>query len=305
MLTYQFFNAVPKIEVSNGEFRICCPECDDDNFHLYVNTTKEVFHCFKCEYGGRIKKEIIGGSTDLSRFEQKVSQYLRTVPLNGSEEYVTQLIGRTLPPSKHITLNAEDNAPRNYLYQRGITWDDIRNYQIHYSKEHNSIYRDMVIFPIEPKWGQFPNQHLGVGYFVCRRITNEEPKYINAPWEKKDTIFLIDNKGPYSGCLVIVEGIIDAITIAKYGFSVCALLGKKANADQLVKIKSLNYSKYLIYLDVDALAQAVKLKSYFHNSALVYTSMGDANYLHNYNSQLLKETLENEYRHLSNKKSEM
>jgi DNA primase len=34
-----------------NELRICCPLCDDSKFHGYVNVSKGIFHCFKCNSG--------------------------------------------------------------------------------------------------------------------------------------------------------------------------------------------------------------------------------------------------------------
>lgn len=38
------------------EIRACCPFCNDSKYHLYLNTAKQVFHCYKCgETGGVVR----------------------------------------------------------------------------------------------------------------------------------------------------------------------------------------------------------------------------------------------------------
>jgi len=40
--------------VKRDEFRTNCIFCGDNKEHLYVNTTNQVFHCFKCGASGRV-----------------------------------------------------------------------------------------------------------------------------------------------------------------------------------------------------------------------------------------------------------
>jgi len=45
------------VRVPNGELRVDCPFCSDTGRHLYINTEKGLYHCFRCGRSGRLGEE--------------------------------------------------------------------------------------------------------------------------------------------------------------------------------------------------------------------------------------------------------
>lgn len=247
----------------DGEYRICCPYCDDESFHMYCNLSKMLYHCFKCEAKGRIQMGMKPFDS-LDKFEEMVHKVrfkpkTVTVPIAIKENWV-----RTLPLSKPLGSLALDGDALQYLIDRGVPTEQ-RDRYCRVSIEESGPYKDTIIFPIyEPHTG-----HVAVPdrlkYFVARRYTDKQPKYINAPWPKDDTLFIVDGRGNRCADLnaVIVEGIFDALAVARAGYCAYALLGKRATGQQLIRIANISKKgphPFIIYLDDDALSHAIHLK---------------------------------------------
>jgi len=225
----------------SGEKRFCCIFCGDEKNKMYVNTRKRVWNCFKC---GRHGKVIISGGKDL-RF-WRIAKKNRGTP----EEEVKVL--RTFPRSE---LAHNHIWAMNYLKERGISQIEARSNRIRAAIDRSGPYEGTIIFPIyyedsTPK------------YFVCRKIDDSEPKYINAPWPKEDSLFFPIFRGvskEHCKRVAICEGVFDALHLAKV-IPAMALLGKKANRKQLQRIIDWQPNEILIILDPDALWFAMRLR---------------------------------------------
>lgn len=241
---------------AKAEKRYCCIFCEDDKFHMYVNTEKMLYHCFKCGEAGRIFKE-----STLEDFSSKLDKLVNETKgvFEGIETKVTL---KTLPRCLRLDRisNKEHTLSWLYLKSRGVTMEEAIRSRAHESIDRTGIYSNTVIFPLYNEEGM-------LDYFVCRKIKpkNGEPKYVNAPWPKNGALYTQLSKSP-SKSLVIVEGIFDAIRVSRVS-NVVALLGKKATKEQLENIiKRVKYPwngeprDITIMLDVDAFGHAVKLK---------------------------------------------
>lgn len=238
--------------VGNGrEFKLNCPNCDDETKHLYANADRGLWYCFKCGKGGKI----IGNDMDAHNIDELYKTGILKsgdiVRVKSNLDFGPSKLIKSLPVSYPIR-NIADGTPGGYLKSRGINEDEIVKYNIRASQEKNGPYRNCIVFPISTSLG-------AVEYFICRKYDDSKPKYINAPWAKEGTLFIADNQPMGSSTGIIVEGIFDALAIARIGFTGIALLGKKATSQQLTRLISL-YRYYAIYLDRDALTQAIELK---------------------------------------------
>jgi DNA primase len=241
--------------VNNGrEIRYNCPNCDDTNRHMYVNANRSLWYCFKCGKGGKVQYQ--NQEPNLDRYKSIVSKQTKFDDqlFNKPNAIKSLPLNQSLP---HIEIaedceSGEELTARQYLNRRGVTQEEITKYKIKFSLEKNGPYKNSIIFPVYSKkdW---------LDYFVCRKWDNSKPKYVNAPWPKGDTLFFTNPSQTISNINVIVEGILDALAIARVGYNGIALLGKTATSQQLSRLSNV-YGQCIIYLDNDALSHAVQLK---------------------------------------------
>ena len=118
---------------------------------------------------------------------------------------------------------------KEYLYTRGLSNEDIKEYRIGYDGKR-------IIFPL------LDREKRCVGF--CKRVLDQsdEPKYLNSrtsPIFHKKKYFYgawkIDNDYDY---VIITEGIMDVILALKYGFkNVLSMLGTAFSEEHLSQIK--------------------------------------------------------------------
>lgn len=258
MIDLEFINKqVRRRDIYSDEVRINCPECNDDKFHMYCNLNKMVYICHKCGAKGKIRKQVdVEDYKKLWNLIGNAGNFPKYKPKNFS----VPIKVKNLPRNTPIFDIVPAHPAMIYLNNREITRQDCIDYNIRLSLDKTGPYRDTIIFPV---WGQFDD----LKYFVCRRYTNQKPKYINAPWPKQDTLFFSDTPIKLGSPIVIVEGIIDAISVGKCGYRSIALLGKVPTSQQLIKLMDTEQNiwgnKICIYLDHDAFSQALDIKLKF------------------------------------------
>lgn len=284
-------------EGKHGELKICCPFCNDDKFHCYVNLKKEVYHCFKCEASGPVigLKTTPSMKTLKEAFEE--AQKKVGVDLAKAEKKVIRSLPRckTLMGFKPIGIDPYYHLAWNYVRTRKLTTDEVQGNQIHFSLDNHGPTSNSIIFPI------YKHGEDDLEYYVCRKTDNRKgyAKYINAPWPKKSVLFRpwtypVPRMQTVPSSIIVVEGIFDAInlqravnTFESVGVklpTVYALLGKKATHEQIARITKPNGSSgsratphITILLDPEAFTHAVRLKMEMHSypdrSALIKIAM--------------------------------
>jgi DNA primase len=298
-ITTEYIASQPFEIVSNGrEIRMNCPNCSDTTKHLYVNQDRQAYYCFKCGEGGTIQRNSEPSLEQFNLFDFK-TQFTKTQVQQQKEVYkelTKPNVIKSLPPNQCIENrlyaeeceSSEEYKAYTYLHKRGISQKEIDTYSIRVSTDKHGQYKNSIIFPITRS-----DMDIGmVEYFVCRKYDKSEPKYVNAPWAKDDTLFV--TKGPAKSIGVIVEGIFDAIAIARIGYVGIALLGKKATSQQLGRLSHM-YQRYIIYLDDDALSHAIQLKLQLNtlgNEATIVTLDKDAADIYVENPNILKQVIE-------------
>lgn len=195
---------------SRDELLFKCPFCEHHKRKLSINLSLDVFKCWICNTRGGIdyivkrfaspknKKQwsIISQSVDLSEstnllgeLEEPEKDERQTINL--PEEYIC-LAKNNLPH--------EANKALKYLYDRGITRNDILFYKIGFCSD--GPYKNRIIFPSFDMLGD-------CNYFIARSYKGDWLKYKN-PQASKNIIFneiLIDWKRE----ITLVEGIFDSI----------------------------------------------------------------------------------------------
>lgn len=230
------------------EIRIDCLFCNDEKYHLYINLSKQLFHCFRCGAKGRtnVTKDLI-------------SRFLTTKLIK--ESPVESDIPLKLPESCKEILTA---TARNYLAKRKIKESDVARHKI-YSASPYSIYCGRVIIPSEPFHG-FCN------FFVSRSYVRYiVPKYLNPPGRKYKPFISpamydeLHNQLWDQTTLCLVEGPFDFLKTSRHG-PCMALLGKNLSEEHRRFIISA-YSKVYIMLDkgIKENIAAIKIKDRLHN----------------------------------------
>ena len=265
----------PHIKAGKNEVRINCIICDDTKLHMYINMDKKVYYCQKCGAGGKLGTD---ESLSLSEWEMVIRMNKYELGIKPIDMESSLLPARTLPlcevlrrPRDMVDENRSMLKAYKYLKHRGISDSFIVNNNVLLSNEISGPYKNTIIFSI------YSMDKLK--YFVGRKYDGSEPKYVNAPWPKGDTIYVVTRddyrKIVNPSCFVIVEGIFDAIAVAKAGYKAIALLGKKANNEQMAYLTKMFIpkSKVAVFLDSDAFVEANAIAITIHTNSGVDTTI--------------------------------
>ena len=109
------------------------------------------------------------------------------------------------------------------------------------------------IYLMEKYFGYVPGTHrawilIDENWWQGRLLVPGEPKYINPPWPKGDSLW--NAEALKCNHVVICEGVFSAIAV---GDNAIALCGKAANDNQLERIVNARPEYIMIMLDADAL----------------------------------------------------
>jgi DNA primase len=206
-----------------------------------------VFKCWICDYHGRNIRRVIrryGSFTQLQKWDQITDRS----DITKFDDLFSAEIGREVEeklelPQEFVSL-ANKNLPLSanralrYLFDRGITREDIQRWKIGFC--YDGEYGGRIIVPSFSRTG-YPN------YFIARSYVGHGMKYKN-PRSSKNVVFndLFTN---WNDDLVIVEGVFDAINAG----NAVPILGStlRTDSDLLRKIVR-NDTPCYIALDPDA-----------------------------------------------------
>lgn len=231
-----------------NEFRFNCPECGDNKYHLYINTTLSVGYCHKC--ANKLHLSQIFGNILNYKPRLRRKKTIRDTVIDTSD--YTPILGSTEEIAELAT---------QYMSNRGIF--DMTN--IWYGTSMKWFGR--VVFPVI--------EHGSIVYAVGRSMLDDEPKYLNTVGDKPYIYRLNEMKSsPY---IVITEGCIDALSAP----NTVALMGKTITQGQMAKLRVNIPSNRPIYiaLDGDAINYAAKLADelqlYYHKVYVILFSNGE------------------------------
>lgn len=281
--------------------RFCCPFCSDEKFKFYVRNDTGIYQCFHCgAKGNPIKflhiyysytfteaKDLVEEWTGISLDLETTARYpelsdteaLYLALSTGREAKVTnKVVKTTIPLPTNLKLIQDNlNNPEaypyiQYLYNRGITLEDIKQYVIGYvvqgrvrksnkDEQGNFEYfnmRNSIVFLTFDNKGRYL-------YWNSRSIElNPVVKSLNGPatleeHSKNDVIFNLNN-AKETGVVIIFEGVFNAITA---GISGVATFGKMVTDDQVERLKEVYKEHpetcFVIFLDSDARRQEIDL----------------------------------------------
>jgi DNA primase len=228
-----------------NEIRFNCVWCEDESFHLYVNTKKKVYHCFKC--GAKGKTNVVTDQVEIIHLASARTHELYQPP------DVLKL------PKAYVDIITP--AAARYLASRGIYESDVKWHKI-YCAAPNTIYFGRLIIPNNVRQGF-------CSYFVARSYTKLGwPKYLN-PSNPRTTLFLSPERAKdqekwerywNDDELMLVEGPFDYLKTARHG-PTAALLGKELSYDIAKQIVSI-FSTVYIMLDKGLMESIAAIKIY-------------------------------------------
>ncbi len=236
-------NAFGDFKRQKDELLFFCPFCKHHKNKFSINTNTHKYKCWVCDVKGnnirRVLKKYI--STSLLFEWDKLTGRLNVSDLDSIFEQENVIVDTIVDlPNEFVSL-ANKNlpktslAPLKYLFDRGISKEDILKWKIGYCS--SGQYENRVIVP------SF-NMQGNCNYYVARSIADAWPKYLN-PEASKDICFnelYLD----WDKDVTIVEGVFDAI---KSQNSI-PLLGSTLN-DKSTLFKRIVFNDPTIYIALD------------------------------------------------------
>jgi DNA primase len=236
------------------EFQACCPFHNEKTPSFTVSPKKQFYHCFGCGAHGSAIGFLMQyeGLEFLDAVEELARSAGLQVPKTGTQQPRpdTGLYDMLAACAKFYVEQLKDNpAAVEYLKSRGLSGEICRDYEIGYapagwdalikelgtddkklallkqagmlSEGKKGVYdkfRDRIMFPIHDRRGR-------VIAFGGRAMSDDGPKYLNSPetalYHKSRELYglFLARKG--SGRLdeiIVVEGYMDVVALAQFGF---------------------------------------------------------------------------------------
>lgn len=229
------------------EVRYNCPECvnrkgrPDLKGHLYVNTKTLVFHCYRCDYAGRIGKVNIDSSLlydeEMSHSTSDLIRDLQgIVDESGQDQFRLKIPIDKVTTSKTAT---------DYLLSRGFTLRQMEYYDMRVGNLNHEFGRVVI-----------PNRVFRQVYtdmYSARSYIGQIPKYNNPFDIKKSEIVFNLHRIQQGSPIILVEG---ALTAVAAGYHAVASLGKNLSRSQASQIACKKPSRIYVNFDFGAESQS-------------------------------------------------
>ncbi len=206
------------------------PKCDDTTNHLWINTDKGIFHCWKCDWKGKISTN----ETVLRFLKKKGKQPHKSKTEQEAENkelFNNEYTDLEKLPSRHMAVK--------YLKMRNVSIPLCKQVEAAYC--HRGFLSGRIVFPIRYN-----------GKVECiqgRTVYGREPKYLTAG-KKRLALFGTKLLSEYEDYIIIFEGIFDVLRMPEHGI---AILGKVLSDEQINALSLLlTTKKVFIMFDADA-----------------------------------------------------
>jgi DNA primase len=239
---------------AGSEFQACCPFHDEKTPSFTVSPKKQFYHCFGCGAHGSAIGFLMQyeGLEFIDAVEEMARAAGLEVPTTGSQQPRpdTGLYDILAACTKFYCEQLKNNpAAIGYLKGRGLSGEVTRDFEIGYApsgwdgviknigtdaskleqlKQAGMLsegksgsydkFRDRIMFPIHDRRGR-------VIAFGGRALSDDGPKYLNSPettlYHKSRELYGLYLARQRSGRLdsiIVVEGYMDVVALAQYGF---------------------------------------------------------------------------------------
>ncbi len=226
-----------------------CPACASRRFVALVDPSSGLWHCSRCNEGGKIDVPTNAGTLRAHAARQA--------------EVEMSWGPAVLPPWEMLGSQAADFLTLRY----GLTLPEFQVYGLVQGYEGMSHgqpmpapYGGRILIPYVDHTGE-------VIYFSGRSYTGAEPKYLNMPgrhplYSPDWAIGGESAVGKKTRDLILVEGVFDAIKVRQStGLRVAAIGGKALPKYLMREVLKMRPGRIRVALDSDALAAALKLRA--------------------------------------------
>lgn len=256
------------------QLQFSCPKCQErdgwqekNKFHLEVNLSKGLYHCWKCSsidenMQGSIYSLIrkYGNPQLLREYKEAINEFKKSslykLKFNDddfNDDYADKDDDELNFPSEYVKFQKgiNDNTKAfKYLSERGINWHIIEDYHIGFTTYNtdNKSGSNRIILPSFDEYGE-------LNYWTGRDFTGNKKRqrYDNPKVDRKSIIFNED-KVVWNADITLVEGPFDSIVVPNS----IPLLGKQLNDEYKLYhslFKKIN-ANINIFLDGDAIETA-------------------------------------------------
>lgn len=247
----------------DDEVRFSCPFCpgkgygEDSHGHLYYNTEKQVFVCFRCGEKGSAKwlcRKAGAHYPEPGALRQVPASLLDLVRRSLSPAQKEDHLGPVTYPCE-VRLVVPGSPALPYLISRGISVEEVRAARLSWGTYKGS---DRIFFPT------FSSDDERMTYWSARAFRNEEPgrpveKYVNPESRKGSIVYNLDRARRHRQ-VVITEGVVSALAVGSHGV---ATFGKAVSLEQRSALLRYPFEEYVVALDGDARREALELASFF------------------------------------------
>lgn len=263
------------LKKGGANYMACCPFHNEKSASFSISPTKQFYHCFGCGAHGTAIGFLMeySGMSFPEAIKDLAQQAGLKIPEDDSPQPDRAQISTLLDAMERATRFYREQLKQSpkaieYLKQRGLTGEIAARFGIGYAPDdwqglhavfpndydnpalleaglaiqndagrRYDRFRDRVMFPILDQRGNI----IGFG---GRIIGQGEPKYLNSPetplFEKGRELYgLFQARQAIreSGVVVVVEGYMDVVALAQYGFgSAVATLGTATTATHIQKL---------------------------------------------------------------------
>jgi DNA primase len=222
----------------------CCPHPNHNDptpsFHVRETSEGQKWFCFGCNTGGDCIDFIM---------------WIEDMQWKDAIMYLANKYNIPMPKSKYEKEYKRNKMLANkyqkdikeraykYLYDRGLSNDDISKWNIGYDK-----YNDRIVFPMADKYGNI----IGFNKRIIESKNKHDKKYIHSPgseiFKKSQYLYGTNHINKKHEYIIITEGVMDVILATKYGLqNVVCTLGVALTKEHIPYLKSLNKTVILIY----------------------------------------------------------
>ena len=259
VVAYLLEHQVDIREGRGDEWVMDCINCSDHNKHLYYNSRKHQFLCFKCGWKGsgyRLVKAFNRkyGYTGSVQLDIPVDQ-----PIKPASEELPKI---SLPVGAYPLTEEGENYQRAlaYLQRRGIGEKEIEEYQIHYT--HFGKFAGRIIFPIYHNGKLVSYVGRAINPKATPKVLNPSSSEANPP---SHYLYNFDRARFYPS-VVLTEGTFDCITtgVVDYKYGAVATFGKKLSPEQVKLIFQSSFREIIFAWDLrDAIPDTINYAQEF------------------------------------------
>lgn len=236
----------PRKGSKENEVWVQCPFCNDDKYRMGINVISGLAHCFRatCEWKTNDRSKLFRELAALFNVQEKLDRIKVHVPKEKKEKIFQGKIYLPAEFEPFTGAKGIDDIERRaeeYLYDRGVTWEQIKEYKLGFCESGDYAWRVIIPVTYRSKLVAFTGRDFS-------GLPGIDPKYKNSPGKK----YLFSIPRRKKSRAILVEGPIDKLAVERAidTYDVLGRLG--AGLTKPVMRELLDYDDIVIWPDPDA-----------------------------------------------------